>query len=495
MSRVNIFFLFILSGPIFQFFSMYHSFHHGDTLILNVMSLQKTTFFYWGADRYFMTLPILASFFQNPSLNLFILTWLQVFIIFFGILSIFYLLSPENDYLGFSIFILILTSVASRLFFREYIYQAYSSSLFFSISAIFLFTHGLKPTATARMQLIAFMLSGVSLVFTYIIAQPIILLNAFWMPYILFTTFSMQRSRFSLSSIFKTRIFWVSSLSTCICAIILYIPISIYKANLPHTVLTLVDFNAWKLNIIKITTKSVKLYFMDSWLVLWGLVIGLLISIVLNVSLKKFRSYSYKIIICLICPATGIYLIMPSFTWVQMNGCNPRYIMVTFVLFLIAFILLLLNVINLQSLRRLIDDKFLSVAITIIAFFILMNKFGFNWNLKTPTDQIVTSRKIPVGDIRDCKCVAMTGSYWRVWPTVYAMNAIYPEDTFYGITYRSNPTISLWYDKVLEGYRVCFYIGDEKVPYMMKKYFSNSETFKKTTYNSKFGFLEYVGDH
>jgi len=62
-----------------------HSFHNADDLVPVMASLWHWTPFYWGEDRFGMTLALLASPFKDPLTNLLIQNWLAAFFGFLGL--------------------------------------------------------------------------------------------------------------------------------------------------------------------------------------------------------------------------------------------------------------------------------------------------------------------------------------------------------------------------------------------------------------------------
>ncbi len=172
--------LLFLSGPVFQLFSYFHSFHHSDTLILSIISYQKLTPYLWGQDRFLMVLPAICSLIGNPYYNLFFLTWLQVILLFSGLFLLSYLIEREFKFFVFCTLLFILLLTHSSLFWHELIYQPYSSSIFFACLSLILLDLIIKENQYSYLlKFFIVIVSSFLLVISFGIAQPVIVIIPF----------------------------------------------------------------------------------------------------------------------------------------------------------------------------------------------------------------------------------------------------------------------------------------------------------------------------
>ena len=438
------------SGPLLQNFTSFHYHQDPDSMVLGLVSTQKLSFFYWGQSRFGMIFPALASLIQNANANFYFLTMLQVTAVFLGTYFLFYLAVGKYALLPFALFSLVMAVLWETTEWHFYLMPVpmLYSLFFLSLSAILIRNKIILGLAGSRFIYI-FICSFCGLIINP--AGVLFVIGVF----LAYKSFSLRNSdifhayaKINAASIEnKRKVNWI------LCALFFF-PSFLLSFLLSKSG-GFVSFSKWSQSI-KILIQNLVSQFYGGWLSIFIffifaciLMLLLLCSPLAKVSKKSLKRKVYVFLL----PALLTLLLMSTLYHVEENLYSPRYIL--FLWWLTAIFVFA----HLGYLFRKFSQKRVRLSgyiIFLLALFVLADKFSLQSKPTSPREEINQRYAPPISEIRKNKCQMIMGNYQFAWPTVWLMNAHYPQDfEYYGITYRSENTEKLWLRAIHGGAVLC----------------------------------------
>lgn len=159
--------------------------------------------------------------------------------------------------------------------------------------------------------------------------------------------------------------------------------------------------------------------------------------------------------------ATVYWLFVATRTWVATNQCVPRYALPA--VFLLQGALVVTGVGALLPILEWVGPRILNALVAPA----LLGAVLIGYGLPSPT-AVRADLDRALGDCTEdivaSHCTHLAGDCFTVWPRVFHVNLVLYERgerrTFWGISYRSDPTCQLWNEMPRERMRVAIAAGD-----------------------------------
>jgi hypothetical protein len=437
ITKIIVFSGIALISLFFSIFSNVHEMQHSDSLMLSLMSLDQPDLFYWGQDRYLTILPLLASVFQNPQVNLIVITALEHLALVASIF-LFMILFAEEIWLAASLFSLFLLNImATQHMIFELLYQPYALSLFLSLTSIYLLQ--LKKSYYPAFPL----LSGVFFALAFETAQIILPLH------FVFLLISFIKHKIAKHDLFFHALAFVPLMIALEMWKLLLVTQYIIKPTPTQFVYDITWFKNALTWFFYNADRNPTFQMIQFRNLTWKLpVFAFLFSIISWFGTKQ-KMKDRPVLALLYLGAAGSMILVSLARWTGYNWFGARYILLSVLIFIFIVSISLARWIPLTVFSSSSQKILLSILVLFPA------SIEFHLIPVSPLNQLLTFHQGRISLQQECNFYS--GSYWKTWNRVWMARAQFNKPVF-GISFRSENTLR--HIKFTEDSVVCIPPGD-----------------------------------
>ena len=393
-----------------------HKLHHGDSIILSLISQQQWSPYFWETNRYGMLLPLLAKPFANPLTNLIVIVILGIFA---GLAASFLLVRYFFDD---SIWLMaaalqniwLLLLVPKDVQFDWFVCQSYGASFALGFAALILLSKQKYLAALVLLLLTHWVNSA-----AFVVLVPVLLLRHL-----------VTRTRQGLlQSLGLIGISAAAGLA------------GMRFAHFRNTDTGLLPMSLWPPGWLELLDKTHSIVVPNLTVILWMSVPAALALALLIFTWSGRRALQIAAGFVLI--GCGYWLFAGSLIWVRMSTYVPRYVYVSLLLFSLAMAITVVAVFE----RFLGNGRLLAIASTAVMFAVAASVYGSPSVAKVRRD-IDQKFGALTPEVLSSNISLIAGDYWTVWPAVFHANLVLYERgehrRIYGLSYRDQNTFPDW---------------------------------------------------
>jgi hypothetical protein len=391
--------------------------HHGDSVILSLVSQQHWSPYFWETNRYGMLLPLLAKPFRNPLTNL-------IVIVFFGTLSglacsfllIKYFFPERTQWLAAAalqnIWLFTLTPAAVQ--FDWFVVQCYGVSLTLGLASLILLNKQ-KFWWALFLLLVTHWVNSAA----FIVLSPLLLLRHL----------IERRLRGLVSSLVLLGFSAGSGI------------VAMHLAHYNNTDTGLLPPRLWPNGWAELLRMTHLLIVPSVALLLWILIPSLICLAILVFAWSGKRSIQTAFGLTLI--GIAYWLFSGSLVWVRMSTYAPRYIYISLLLLSLALAIVIVPILE----RVIRSTAWIGAIATVLMFLTAVAVYGSPSIARIHRDiDEKYGRLTP--EILESGVNLIAGDYWVVWPAVFHANlSLYERGEtrrIYGLSYRDQNTFPDW---------------------------------------------------
>lgn len=451
--------IWIVLGPI-------HRFHQADSLLPVLASCYKWTLFFWRQNRLGALVPLLASPFRDPWVNLFIQTGLNSFL---GLLAIFlaarYVGGRRRWIAGGAIAALLLVCWPQQRIFNYLIaHHEYGSALGLGFAALWLLSNEdgrrgrLKFALGAGCLFCALWVNyATAIILGAVVVWRWLFGGSFGADWRSFRSAGLPRGLKSLAQKEPPK-----TLLMIAGALILCIGLSLFSGYSPEyakldlgssqwTAYATLAANTWRQFLSGMLWKE--------WMAVF---LVALISLFSRAGRRALRA-SAVAAGCLSAAALCHFAAIGVLDWVAYNGFNPRYATTSVIMLQCA-----VAVFAGMQWHAVLGDRKAAIA---KAGLVIVLAVGVVLKFDPPSPhkvRVILDRRFGTytNDVLTSGCTHICGHFWKVWPAIFHVNMVLHEQgskrRVWGITNRSEPTQDKWRSIPMEQWKVAVPIQDPK---------------------------------
>jgi hypothetical protein len=443
-----------------------HWFHHADSLLPVLASCYKWTPFFWHQNRLGALVPLLASPFRNPLVNLFIQAGLNSFL---GLLAIFlaarYVGGRRRWIAGGAIAALLLMCGPQQRIFNYLIaHHEYGSALGLGFAALLLLSNEDGRRGRLRFALGVGCLFGAlwvnyatAIILGAVVVWKWLFGGSFGTDWRSLRSAGLSRGLKSLAQKEPAK-----TLLMIAGVLILSMGLSLFSSHSQEYAKLNLGSGQWR--AYATLAASTLRHFLSGmlWKEWMAVFVVALISLFSRAGRRALRA-SAVAAGCLSSAALCHFAAIGMLDWVAYNGFNPRYATTSVIMLQCA-----LAVFAGMQWHAVLGDRKAAIAtagLVIVLAVAVVLKFG------PPSPRgvrVILDKRFGTctNDVLTSGCTHICGDFWKVWPAIFHVNMVLHEQgsrrRVWGITNRSEPTQDKWRSIPMEQWRVAVPIKDPK---------------------------------
>ncbi len=387
-----------------------HYLQNADSVLPVLVSIQHWSLFFWWEDRFGMLVPLLATPFHDPFVNLLVQGWLTTFAALVAPFLVARYVGADRYWIaaGSLANACLLLVAAPLVQFDWLITQPYALSMSLAVAGLLLADRFGKSRTAA-------------------FVAPLLMLAAHWVNLavcVMLVPLILARGRATLQQVSLTAAGVAGG--------------TLIKrwSTAPETTTRILPVVEWPhgwVQLLRTTFASIAHP--------WGLVAFVSLALIGALVLSRRAPWdeSIKGAVIAFASACSYWLVIGTFEHVQRNDYNARYVFPSVLLFAVGMALLVVA----ASCRP--------KVVAVIASLVFVVSAGVSYgapSLKRLRKNMDRTIGVLTPDMMAADATVLAGDYWTVWPAVFHANMVLYERTghvgVFGLTYRSNQTNEMW---------------------------------------------------